>query len=70
MLENVIIPSNSIGVEINKENRIKAKRVLEIAKEKESELISSGAVWMKKEKTMVLVPKKKINDYKQKGFKL
>lgn len=62
-------PNNAVGDKINKQNREKAKEVLKSSKEKEQELIKNGAVWMKKEKTSVLVPKNKVQKYKSNGFK-
>lgn len=69
MSTKVSSPSNAIGEQINKENRVKAKEILKTAKEIEADLISKGAVWMKKDRTSVLVPKDKVKKYKSNGFK-
>lgn len=69
MSTKVFTESNPIGEQINKENRSKAKDVLKTAKEIEADLISKGAIWMKKERNIVLVPKHKINKYKSNGYR-
>lgn len=62
-------PTNVVGDKINQQNRLKATEVLKQAKEIEADLIKNGAIWMKKDRSSVLVPKDKINDYKLNGFK-
>ena len=69
MENSVLTSANAVGVQINRENREKAKTILESAKEREAKLIADGAIWMRKEKTTVLVPKDKVNQYKLNGFK-
>lgn len=69
MTTKVFTESNPIGEQINKENRSKAKEVLKTAKEIEADLISKGAIWMKKERNVVLVPKHKIKKYKSNGYR-
>lgn len=69
MENSVLTSANAVGVQINRENREKAKTILELAKEKESQLIADGAIWMRKEKTTVLVPQHKVKEYKLNGFK-
>lgn len=69
MSTKVFTESNPIGEQINKENRSKAKDVLKTAKEIEADLISKGAIWMKKERNIVLVTKHKIKKYKSNGYR-
>jgi hypothetical protein len=70
MEDRLLNPTNAVGDKINQQNRLQAIKALSDAKKIEADLIKNGAIWMKKDRTLVLVTKEKIEKYKSNGYKL
>lgn len=70
MEDRLLNPTNAVGDKINQQNRLQAIKTLNDAKKIEADLIKKGAIWMKKDRTLVLVPKEKIKKYKLNGYKV
>lgn len=61
---------NSWTSETEKEKAVKARKILEIAKNVEAEKIKKGFIWIIKGKECKLVNPEKINIYKDSGWEI